>query len=245
MKSARIYDFSMPAGGSFVLPVEGCYVRIMGSTGAVELVTETYRIGPIAAGQGQANTVFKRLVINDKSGAPNIGTLLIGGENFVDQRITGDVSVIDGGKNKSIAGLTFFVGMNQTPVVAQVSQCQLWNPVGSGKNVIVSSYGFTSDLAATIFVRTSTTPLPLLQGNPPSKKMGGALGISEARSLSAGSLGATVTTFYPSPNLTAGSTYNQPLKEPIVIPPGFGIFCYSSVANSTLFFNLELTEEPL
>lgn len=139
-KSARIYDFTLTAGGSFQLNTEGSYVRIMSATGMVELVTDTFRIGPIQAGQGTKGQPFKRLTINDRSGAGNVGTVLVADADFIDQTILGSVNVIDGGKARTLALQTFMSNQNGgVPAAGIYSNQALKNPAGSGKNLIIKT----------------------------------------------------------------------------------------------------------
>lgn len=94
MKNLQIYDWAMPAGGSFQLPVEGAYVRILTATGNVNIIGDTFgKLGPVNRGQGLENTPYRRLVIQDASGAPNSGTVLVSEANFIDQTLYGSITL--------------------------------------------------------------------------------------------------------------------------------------------------------
>lgn len=94
MKALQIYNFSMAAGGSFALPVEGSYFRILTCTGNVGVIGDTFgRLSPINRGQGLQNTPYKRLTITDASGAPNVGTILVSEEDFIDQTLYGSITL--------------------------------------------------------------------------------------------------------------------------------------------------------
>lgn len=93
-KALNILDFSMSANGSFQLPVEGSYFRILTCTGNVAVIGDTFgKLGPINRGQGLENTEFRRLTIQDTSGLSNSGTILVSEANFIDQTLNGAVSV--------------------------------------------------------------------------------------------------------------------------------------------------------
>jgi hypothetical protein len=240
MKSARMYDFTIPANGSFQLNVEGEYVRIMSSTGTVELVTDTYRIGPIAAGQGQANTPFKRLTINDKSGATNVGTLLISSSDFVDQRISGEVSVIDGGKSRSLTGGAITGHMYLNAVAGLFSTCQIWNPAGSGKNIIIGQMIGSIPGGFSLQIKGANTPLPIpiIQSNG-SKKIGGAVGVAivQAQNLA-------VSVVNPAIFAIANGIVVR-LTEPFILSPGTGLNFGSPVVNNDAGVDLEYFEENI
>lgn len=240
MKSARFYDFTLPANGSFQLNVEGEYVRIMSSTGTVEIVTETYRIGPIAAGQGQANTSFKRLTINDKSGVANKGVILIASADFIDQRISGEVFVIDGAKIRSLAGGALTAHMYISASPGFFSMAQLWNPAGSGKNIIISqmigsiSGGYGLQIKGT----NTILPVPTIQSIG-SKNIGGPVGVGVAQVQSVAATLVNPATFAISNGIVVR------LTEPFVLTPGSGLNFGSPVLNNDAGVELEFFEEAI
>lgn len=90
----QIYDFTLPAGGAMPLPVAGSYFRILTCTGDVDVIGDTFgRLGPINRGQGLADKAYGRLTIRDRSGAPNVGTILVSDANFIDQTLFGSISL--------------------------------------------------------------------------------------------------------------------------------------------------------
>lgn len=243
MKSARIYDFTLTAGGSFQLPVEGDYVRIMTSTGPIELVTESYRIGPVNAGQGQANTPFKRLTITDKSGAGNVGTILIASADFVDQRISGEVSVIDGGKSRTISNSAYLAVASVGAVDAMFAVGQLANPAGSTKNVIVESVEFSSTIAVFVGIAWGVTQMATLVGSAVSKKTGGT--VSGAK-IYKDNIGApTSTNQLQSYQIPASIAQIRKFSEPIVVTPGYFLNIYAGTVNVDLNAAFEFYEEAV
>jgi hypothetical protein len=245
MKSARMYDFTIPANGSFQLNVEGEYVRIMSSTGMMELVTDTYRIGPIAAGQGQANTPFKRLTINDKSGVGNIGVILVAVSDFVDQRITGDVSVIDGGKNRAMAGGEFSAVINTAAVPSNYSHCALWNPPGSGKNIIVEKISASCTVAGNLSWGFFNALTGLVSnGSAASKKSGGVSSICISQG--GQTLGLLAGFIYLGQlSISANNALIYELKAPVIVTPGYGLDIIPSSGNAQLSATIEFFEEAI
>ena len=60
-------------------------------------------LSPLYAGQGQRKE-FQRLTVTDKSGAANVVLIIVADDDFIDDRITGEVSVIDGSKARTKTG---------------------------------------------------------------------------------------------------------------------------------------------
>jgi hypothetical protein len=244
MKSARMYDFTIPANGSFQLNVEGEYVRIMSSTGTLELVTDTYRIGPIAAGQGQANAPFKRLTINDKSGNINKGVILVAASDFVDQRISGEVSIIDGGKSRTLAGIAFMGDMSQLAGAAQISTVQLFNPVANLKNLIIKSFHVLSTVIGSSLYGLNATALTTLDisGRAQSKKTGSIAITAELRSQL---MAVQLSPFLGVTTYGANSDTLIRLDEPLIVTPGYGFFVQTIQANNTAEAVFEWIEETI
>lgn len=94
MKNLQIYNFSMPANGSFQLLAEGSYFRILTALGNVNVIGDSFgKLGPINRGQGLEEMPYKRLIIEDVSGSINSGTILVSESNFIDQTLYGSISL--------------------------------------------------------------------------------------------------------------------------------------------------------
>lgn len=247
-KLAKIYDFTLPANGSFQLPVEGDYFRILTSTGDVEVVGDTFsRFGPIKAGQGLEKAPYRRLTINDKSGSANIGTIIVASDGFVDQRVVGEVSVIDGGKARTLAGNAFSGMVAAGAVAAQFAHVQLWNPTTT-KNSVVEQIVVSSTTSVSIVMRSHNAALPSAYGaqpNPASKKIGGA--DSAMQSFFTNNAAAVPTgKYYGLLAVNANQISVFRLAEPIVIPPSQGLVLYvSNAVNTDLSAIFENYEDPV
>lgn len=244
MKSSRIYDFTIPANGSFQLNVEGDYVRVMSGTGAIEIVTDNMRLGPLMAGQGQQDNEFRRLTLNDKSGSVNVGTILVASSGFIDQRINGEVSVIDGGKARSLAGLTFSSALSVEALAANNPNCQLWNPVGSRVNLVIEKISFSSSVAQKIAWGGSNAAASALTIRGNSKKTGAPN--SKAYQCQGNTVGLVPGFYYLG---ILGVDINVPiiyeLREPIVITPGSGFTVWGKQINTDLSVTMEFFEDPI
>lgn len=240
-RSARIYDFSLTAGQSKEILAEGSYYRILTSTGAVEVRRDGgSMLGPIYAGQGE-RAEFKRLQLRDLSGAGNVGLVIIADDSFIDDRITGEVSVIDGGKSRTLAGQAFFGYANGTAAAANYMHAQLWNPAGSGKNVIVKSIGVSCATAQAVQIRTLASAMTLSGGNAANKRAGGPSSSAEVRN----QVNATIlgTTPLATILVTANTMFSLTFAEPVVLVPGYGLHTNATVVNTDLPTNYEFIEE--
>lgn len=249
---AKIYPLTIPAGGQFSLLAVGSYFKILTASGSFEVTGDAFgQLGSIQAGQGlrlqnpdTTAAMFTRLTFRDTSGAANNLTVLVAGDGFIDDRVTGEVSVVDGGKTRTLAQQTFMTSISCAAAAAQISHVGLFNPAGSGKNVIVKAYRMTTAPAA--FVRVGviagnlmTTPLG--QGRSKLSRGGaGALSTALARSLQAAALAGDDWDY-----LGASSTASTivTLQEPIVLEPNFSMYIAPTAINIGITAAVEWTEE--
>lgn len=234
MKPAKIYDFTLTANGSFVLPVEGDYFKVLSATGLVEVTGDSFgSLGSVLPGQGLDNTPFKRLVIKDKTGSANIGTLLVADEKFIDDRITGEVSVIDGGAWRSKSNKSFLGTGYSTCGAAQFSAVQLWNPAGTGSNLIVKSIRYSVNVAATIVIKTNTAAAGIAAGPGGSKFIDGADDVVGAvRDYSNGGALLSISKGLGVDQFAAGGVGVVTYQEPLILGPGKGIWVGGNVAGA-------------
>src|SRR5207253_5023923 len=95
----------------------GSYFKVLSATGTFEVTGDAFgQLGALLPGQGLRleEGQFTRLTFRDTSGAPNLLYVLVAGDGFIDDRITGEVSVIDGEKARTLAG-GMFAGAPSAP----------------------------------------------------------------------------------------------------------------------------------
>jgi hypothetical protein len=241
MTPAKIYQFSIPAGGSFPLLVIGDYCKILTSSGPLTLQGDTFgSIGPILAGQGVQDSPFSRLVLEDESGATNNGTILIADNAFIDDRITGEVSVIDGSSIRAKNGGAFTAHAYVTANATLHSTCQIWNPAGSGKKLIIESIIPFIEQNITLNIKNTNAIIAngSIYNGIGNKKSTGPTGVAVLYTSSTG----------PGPevaNASYGLTLPMQLKTPFVIEPGHGLNFASTLINKYCGFDLEFYEESL
>ncbi len=90
----KAYDFNLTAGGSQAILAGGEYFRILSSTGALDVTVEGKGTMPdLQAGQAIKGLPFNRLILSDKTGAPNSGFILVASSELQDNRLQGSVTV--------------------------------------------------------------------------------------------------------------------------------------------------------
>jgi hypothetical protein len=152
MLPAKIYPLTIAPNASFTLQVVGDMFKVLSASGAFEVTGDTFgSMGAIQPGQGLDNTPFQRLTFRDTSGGSNTLSVLVAGTDFIDDRITGEVSVIDGGKARTLAGLSFMASVNINNAATKFSTFYLYN-FHNSRTTFVTSLLIGSAVAQPIYV---------------------------------------------------------------------------------------------
>lgn len=186
------------------------------------------------------------IIVTSLSGAAISGTISVGNGDIRDSSVMGEVSVVDGAKARTLAGVAFSGRAYQANVAGQYSAVQLWNAAGSGKNVIVSQLSvlsFTGIWSATIATAVALGALPL-DSVVKSKLAGGAASVNTQLRKQAAVAFPTVDAIIGVLGGAAGQTEPYRFTEPVVIPPNCGLTLYiSNAVNTDLSVNFECIEE--
>lgn len=249
IESVRSYDLNIPVGGAQNIDAMGDRVQFLSAVdpfAQIEL-RPNYTQGNISLKPGQGfrfSTAASGWVVFNKGTVPLTGVLLVGNGDFFDQRISGEVSVIDGGKARTMGGGAFMGYVSSaTTQAANRPVVHYRNPAGSGKNVIVESILVSSSAAGFIGFGFQVAGLTTVVGNVASKLAGGAAGVT---SMSRDELtGYPYATNIGGANVNAGGAVLIPLKEPIVLTQnsGIGISLSTVGAGNLLTATLEIVEE--
>jgi hypothetical protein len=236
---AKIYPITLAAFGAFRLPVQGGYFKIRSSTGRVIVTGDTFgTLGSLDAGQGLRRP-YNDLTLVDASGSTNAIEIIVASGDFIDDRITGEVAVIDGGLARTKAGDVYGARFNVAAVAAQYSMAQLWNS-STTKNLIVSRVRAVAG-AAGVMVGIGTVQLATLVANSirPKTGLGGAT-VFQGRSENA--VGLVVSTI--TDQLFSGWAESHD-AEPYVIAPGYGLNVFALDLNTALVAAAHLREDPI
>lgn len=240
---ARIYDFTLGAGGMQRLPVVGDFFKVISATGTINVNVDTGATLDLLPGQGLREFKFNTLTITDKSGAENTGKVLVGFSGMIDDRVTGEVSVIDGAASRVYSGVSFSTYQVVTAVAGMYPALQLWNPPGSGKDLVVS--GMALSLAGAdgyVAISGGKESLGGLSGSIRSKKIGGAASVAETRLRQDGVFPGTSTMFEIYMRALDGQYIR--LNEPFVLLPGNGLHAFSGV-NQGLSVSFDFYEKVI
>jgi hypothetical protein len=238
------YDFALTPLGGQIINVKGRFFKYRTGTGPIRVKLTDGGVIDLMPGQGVSNRNFESIEIVDRSGAINAGTILAGDFDFRDERISGTVDVVDGGKSRTLSGRTYMCAISAGNSAGQFAFNELWNPPGSNKNVIVEQWSLSSGAASIIYAGWHNVRLTTGPSGSISKKAGGALSSALSGSVyrvAAGGIASVLT----ASNVSANQTIVVMPKEPIVIPPGFSFYCENETASSSLQTWVEFFEEDV
>jgi len=128
------------------------------------------------------------------------------------------------GAQRALTGQSF-TGVTGTPTVASgmYSYAQLWNPAGSGKNLIVQQVNASnggSGVVSPIWLAFSQIEAATLEMAGVSKLSSGAAGVGQVRNGDSASLPNAIGGVNPG---TIGQTATYPMGDPFIIAPGWGL----------------------
>lgn len=245
----QYFDINLAPGAVREINVQGSFVYFLnGSAGGADTTIElravsgadTVLLKPGQAFRLGASNNQRWAVANHAGQGTIIGQLLMGDGDFFDNRISGSVEVIDGGKSRTAAGVAGVSNVFSPAVAGRFSTAQLWNPSNSGKNVVVKAVGATVGTAGTFLVRVNTQALVTLAGNPVSKKNAEIINSFDGRSEA---LAAWPGTGVMAIGVPANQFVSYRFEEPVVIGPGFGLCITNADANIAITGTAEFYSE--
>jgi hypothetical protein len=241
------YDFSLAGSASVVRDVKGKFFKYKSGAGLIRVGLSTGQYVDLLPGQGIWGVDFTWLTITDKSGVANAGVVLAGEFDFHDDRIAGDVSIIDNSKSKVLSGVEF-IRYRSTPAGAGTySIVQLFNPTGSGKNIAIRQMQICSDTANNIAsLYSCTVDANLSPSYPTNKNIGFPAGILKAMSFTdvvgqATTLMGTLTAIGAVPT-TVNVYQSIAIVDSIILRPGFGLCAIGSIINAGIFIFVDMEE---
>lgn len=157
-----------------------------------------------------------------------------------------DVSVIDGGKSRTLAGGAFLWTVIKSVGAGVLPVAQLWNPAGSGKNLIVTRGCVSATVAGGVYMGVNTAALGVAAGYVGNKKsMSANTSVASPLSSSPAAMVALTKNF----GFMFLQNYGQwqlSLNEPIVIEPGSGLIVqHDTTTGLAIGGQFEYFEEPI
>jgi hypothetical protein len=240
------YDFALAANGGQQIDVRGKFFKYVSGTGRIRVRINRGGYVDLLPGQGVWNVEFETLNISDRTGAANAGTILAGEFDFHDDRVAGEVSVIDGGKARVAANVAFFASIEMVAAGAgAAAQVQVWNK-STNKRIVIESFCVSSSGAGSVGFGTSTAQLATLVGAPVNKHVGYPQSTSaECRLNNAAGGLVAIGNQFGTVFIQANASIVYKLNEPVVIEPGTGFSIWHGLTNVDLRVFCEFFEESL
>lgn len=250
----QFFDISIAPGQVRTIDVQGSYVYfVSGSAGGADATIalrnetggDTVLLKPGQALRLRDGMEHVRWVVSNYRGEGTItGVLFMGSGDFRDNRISGSVEVVDGGKSRTLAGAAFMGYVGASALAPNYPYAQIWNPVGSGKFVVVEQIALWSVVAGALVVTHDDAARASLGNAGLSKRQGGSAPVAEFRYEA---MAARHTTGLTAIAVQANVTELVKFTEPVVLPPGAGlsVFHVENTVNTHVNGTFEWYEENL
>jgi hypothetical protein len=220
--------------------VRGNYFRVAALSGVQRgtIAVDFFRRGEklrldvagIDSGQGVRDAGgFDRFIVTSTETQIVDMQVLLG--EAVDNRVTGDVSVIDGELARSLNDLSFVGSGGTGPILAQFSHQQLWNPAGTGRDLVIDTLWLSRGAAGGIFFRWNQAALAVAGTTPRSKRLNAAAVATVALSNSENNAAAFGTAFNLLYVTAANDAREYRPRKPIIVEPGYGFIVAPDVVN--------------
>lgn len=214
---------------------------------SVSLLKNNQIVGTMAgmlAGDYVRDIDFDGVIVTNGSMAQQV-TVQIAGGGAGSDRVLGEVSVVDGGKFRTLSNMAFLgIGAATGGAGAQAT-VQLFNPTTNTVNLYIESLLFSTPTAQQILIGINNAVIAGTISTAQSKQSGGVDSAVEIRanSVLVAAPAVAKTLLYTIVGANVAQVLN--FREPIVIKPGYGCFLQTSVLATSLFSNFEFFEEPI
>lgn len=241
---------TLAAGQQVISNIAGDFFRLSVAPYpvTVALLKNQRIVGTMAgmlAGDYVKDMDFDGVVITNGETAQNV-TFQIAGGGAGSDRVLGEVSVINGEVQRVKAGLAFIGRSSITATAGQYAHCQLWNPAGSGKNIILNKMTVCSSVAQHFLGAFHNAALATLHVKGSSKLQGGAASVMECREEAPVTLVGNTQIFnFDIGAGVVGTSVDYAFSEPLIITPGSGFVLGSMVVAAQLSLNYQWVEEAI
>lgn len=238
------YTFNLAANATERYNIEGDYLKLIAATGTVQIETDYGRID-LLPGRGfrlPPGKKFAYFNVRDRTGAGNQGTLLAGSFDLIDDRVSGSVEVIDGGRARTLARQSFIASHAIPGSAGNQSQGGIFNPALSTARVVLKRIRMSSSAAQNLLLQThSGTFLTLQPKALPKLINSGATPQSDRYS---GNPAAVVGAAFSQCAVGASLTFDYVFDDPLVLLPGNGFSVCTQTVLTALLMDFEFYEEP-
>jgi len=227
--------------------IQGEYLEILESAYPIDVAMMDRSGAQLSTMRNAEASYFSRPgkyeVIQITSAIAQTVRLFIGSGDAGTRRTSGEVSVIDGGKSRTIANNAFLASGYCASQIGKLAISELYNNGGAGKKAIISSITVASATANVIALGFNNAPTSNLLKFATSKLTGGISSTSIAvryQSVDAipGTFIELMVIYVP-----ANETIEFKLNEPLILLANRGLQIYASVAGTDLRTSFEFFEE--
>jgi hypothetical protein len=243
-----IYDLTLAPGAAGNIAVQGALAKVSSApAGAVTLKLDAGESFTLLEGQGVRlpdGKHFRDVQVVNRAATSQTVSVFVGDSRFEDTRITGVVSIVDAGKARTIAGQAFLGRTGIGVGAATFAATGLWNPAASPTRAVIEVVTASCSVAGNLYVVLVNSALTL--GSAANSKKGGG---SVSTALMQTGSNAAVGALDPGGELlqlanAISTPVSYTFKEPVVLPPGWGLRVVSDNFNSpTLSSTFEFFEE--
>jgi hypothetical protein len=190
------------------------------------------------------DTPFKAITIT--SAQAQTVRIAFGSGEAGTRRTSGVVQVVDGNRSRTIAGGSYMWRPSSTG--ANFNAAQIYNPAGSGRNIVVDAILITANAAAPVSLARTSTQLANNSINPAQNLLIGSASATVAL-LKVESLAslpyATTTLVSAFVQANNGQDLTTLLRRPIVIQPGQGLVMLSEAVAAAISGGVSFFEESI
>lgn len=242
-----IYDVTLAPGASGNIAALGSYAKVSSApAGAIQMRFDGGEAYSLMEGQGirlpDGCSHFRDVTIKNTAAIAQTILVFIGDSRFEDTRITGIVSVVDGGKARSIANTAFLGYVGVTASAGNMSTSQIFNP-STTKRLVVKRITVTSTLAGQLSLAQLATNLTASGPFDVFSKLIAAPAAMTAKLWRDGTAAAVPGNSFASLSILANTAFVFQFEEPLIIGPSQGVCTTMQTLAATLLTIYEGFEE--
>lgn len=252
--TSNSYDFSLAAavGASQQVFVSGSKLKVLEAAGGmVEVSTSNGSKYRLMEGQGFSleNDQFDWVIVRNLLPTAIAGRIFVGDSNFIDDRITGNVSIVDGSRDVTSAGSQFF---GSAAFGAAALRFPIIGIRSVTKKVFVRSIlvGSTSAGLITLFsCNGDPTSAPAIGAGVGRNLIAGVGAASSAKSIGGDAAAASPTAgelpgvaTFATLLVTTSEMLRLEFPRPILLQPGMGLVMVANIAATTVFMAMDFEE---
>lgn len=243
------FDFNLNPNGSQQIEVKGKFFKYKEGLGDIRVRESGGDFIDLSPGQGVWNREYSSLSVQNLSGNLNTGILIAGDFDFRDDTITGNVTVLDGAKNRTLTNSAYSCYGSYISSLNMYSHLQLYNSPVNTKTVILESIDIqcqTPSMLIGIGISKNLITIPNQVQIARSKMSSGndeSLVTVNAGQFPVAGDTSLIKSILSVIGIIQFQTTTKRLIEPVVISPGYGLVVWAGSANADLYTSFEFFEE--